>query len=478
MTRFRWRFLWPVLAVTVCLVSLCAFTAVSLFHQQATVTAVFRENVESRRAAVKLEECLADLVVLENARFDAVDPLHDRVRVHLVTIRGVANEPAERRLADRLTESFGEYLRMWQAIPPHGHPDQAGELRRVTRFLEDKVLAPCTEFRLYNGRRLEETTEQLERILQQLARGMAVVAGLGGVAGVVLGFGVARLLGRSIRRLQVQLRDAAGKLTPASHELVFTGEGGFGGLHEEVDRLSGRIERVVQELHDREREVARAEQLAAVGQLAAGVGHELRNPLTSIKMLIQIAQEEEGHGSGLSPDDLRVIDGEIRRMEWSLQTFLDYARPPKLERRPVELAAVVRDVLDLVRRRAEKQRVATLVEERGGPISLVADFGQLRQVVMNLVLNALDAMPTGGTLAVTTRRTGPWVVLEVADSGKGIASEMLPRLFQPFASTKATGLGLGLVISRRIAEDHMGTIDAGNRTGGGASFFVRLPAGG
>ena len=475
MTRFRWRFLWPVLAATVCLVVLCVFTAVSLFSQQATVTAVFRENVESRRAAVELEECLADLVALENAHIDTVAPLHDRVRTHLGTLHEVANEPTERQLADRLTVNFAKYLRMWQAMTPPTSPEHARELRKVARFLEEHVLAPCTEFRLYNGRRLEETTEQLERVLRQLARGMAVVAGLGGMAGVLLGFGVARLLSQSIRRLQIQLHDAAGKLTPASHELVFTDEGGFGGLHDEVDRLSGRIEKVVQELHDREREVARAEQLAAVGQLAAGVGHELRNPLTSIKMLVQSALEEGG--GGLSSDDLRVIDGEIRRMEGSLRTFLDFARPPKPERRPVELSAVVRDVLDLVRGRAEKQRVTARLEEQGGPLALVADPGQIRQVFVNLVLNALDAMPTGGTLAVVTRRAGGWVEIEISDSGRGVRPDMMPRLFQPFASTKDTGLGLGLVISRRIVEDHGGTIDAGNRPDGGASFFVRLPAG-
>jgi signal transduction histidine kinase len=164
-------------------------------------------------------------------------------------------------------------------------------------------------------------------------------------------------------------------------------------------------------------------------------------------------------------------------MERSLQTFLDFARPPRAERRPVDLATVLGAVVGLTHGRAEKQRVATRVENTAGPVTLTADPAHLQQVFVNLVLNALDAMPAGGTLTVATRRRDAFVEVEVADTGPGIPRDMLPRLFQPFASSKATGLGLGLVISRRIVEDHGGTIHGENRPGGGACFVVRLPLG-
>ena len=474
MVGLRLRFLWPVLLVTFCLVLLCVFTAVSLFRQHATVAGVFRENVASRRAAVEMEECLSDLIAMEYARVEMVGPLHDRARAHLASVKEYADEPEERILADRMTAMFAKYLQRWQALPPPGQPGHESAARDATNFLETQVLSPCTEFRLYHGRRLEEITAQHERVLNQLAWGMAGVAGLGAVAGLVLGFGVARAFSRSISRLHVQIRDAAGKLGPDLSEIVLTGESGFRELHEEVDRLSVRIERVVQELQNREREVARAEQLAAVGQLAAGVGHEIRNPLTSIKMLVQAALEGGGQ-LGLTAEDLEIIQGEIRRMERSLQTFLDLARPPKPERRAVDLLAIIDTVLGLVRVRAEKQHVVTRSSTPPGPITLTGDAGQLQQVLVNLLLNALDAMPAGGTLTVNVRPGHEQVEVEVSDSGPGISKTVLARLFQPFVTTKDTGLGLGLVISRRIVEEHGGKIGAANLPGGGASFFVRLP---
>lgn len=469
------RFFWLVSLGTLVIVCICAVIAIGLFRQQATVASVFRENVASRRAAVELEECLTDLIALEEAHVESVAALHDRIGTHLLTLTEVADQPVEFELQARISSAFTEYLRRWDALPPTGHPDHDAARRAVTHFLEVEVLRPCTEFRLYNGRRLEQATEAHEAVLGWLGWGMAGIAVLGGVAGLVLGFGVARGLRRSIRRLQVRIRDATGKLGPDLPEIVVTGEGDFRDVHAQVDHLTTRIEGVVKELQLREQEVLRAEQLAAVGQLAAGVGHEIRNPLTSIKLLVQTGLEADT--SGLTTEDLRIIEGEIRKVERSLQTFLDFTRPGKPERRPVELVELVTTVVGLTRGRAERQRVSVRVYTPPDGLRLVADGGQIQQVLVNLVLNALDAMPTGGVLHLIVRRAGDQIEVEVADTGHGIAPEMRPRLFQPFASSKDTGLGLGLVISRRIAEDHGGTLIGANRAGGGASFTLSLPAG-
>jgi signal transduction histidine kinase len=142
----------------------------------------------------------------------------------------------------------------------------------------------------------------------------------------------------------------------------------------------------------------------------------------------------------------------------------------------VDLLDVVRAVAGLIRGRAERQKVSVGLEVPGRPVTLTADAGQLRQVLLNLCLNALDAMPSGGELHLRVRApaAGP-VTIEVADTGPGVAPSMMPRLFVPFASTKDTGLGLGLPISKRIVEDHGGAITASN--GRGATFSVTLPQG-
>jgi PAS domain S-box-containing protein len=226
----------------------------------------------------------------------------------------------------------------------------------------------------------------------------------------------------------------------------------------------------------RERQMVRAEQMAAIGQVAAGVAHELRNPLTSIKGLVQV-NLREADARGLPAEDLRVIEHEIRRMERTLQTFLDFARPPRPDRRRLDPADVVDRVVALVGGRARKQGVALRFLRPDGEGWVDGDQDQLQQLVLNLVLNALDALPHGGEVEVELRppRDGH-VELLVRDTGPGIAPHILPKVFETFVSSKETGIGLGLPVSRRIAEDHGGSLTAYNLPAGGACFALRLPA--
>ena len=149
--------------------------------------------------------------------------------------------------------------------------------------------------------------------------------------------------------------------------------------------LSARIERFVAKLQQRDREVLRAEQLAALGQLAAGVAHEVRNPLTSIKLLVQAELESSTRG-GMAPEDLRIIESEVQRMERSLQSFLDYARLTEPEQKRVDFETIVENVMGLVRVRAARQRVDMQRVSPEGGVPVSADVNQMQQVVLNLAL--------------------------------------------------------------------------------------------
>ena len=243
-----------------------------------------------------------------------------------------------------------------------------------------------------------------------------------------------------------------------------------------ANALSHPIERQWLPEQQGNQQLLRAEQMMAIGQVAAGVAHELRNPLTSIKGLVQVNLREQA-ARGLPVDDLSVIEHEIRRMEKTLQTFLDFARPPAPDRRLQDLSPIVERVLSLVGGRAGKQNVTLRFERPARPIVAHVDQDQIQQLVLNLVLNALDAMPIGGAIDVELQppRDGN-ITLQVRDTGPGIAPQILPKVFESFVSNKETGVGLGLPLSRRIAEEHGGSLTAYNLPVAGACFILRLPA--
>lgn len=458
---------------SVVLLGICVVLGLSLFRQQAAVSRVLHENIVSGRAASDLEEALVDLKVLLGDHAERLSGLHARIELHLKSVRDCANEDEERVLAAGVLASYRRYCVKREALPPVGSPGRAAAVRELIDILDADTTPACQQLVEYNAGRIEASSVEHQQVIRYLAVGMAGIGVLGTAAGTLLGYAAARGVRTSIQHLQVQVRDAAGKLGRVGSEIVLTQDGDLGQLHEQMRHLLGQVEGVVETMQRQERDILRAEQLAAVGQLAAGVAHEIRNPLTAIKMLVQLARSG---GEPLPPEDLAVIETEVRRMERSLQSFLDFARPVKASRRDTDLVAVIDRTLELIRGRATQQKVTVRFDRPAGPTPAIADAEQLKQVFVNLTMNALDAMPCGGELRVRMglRPGGVWL-FEVTDTGPGIAPQLAGKLFQPFASGKETGLGLGLVISRRIVEDHGGTLTLTNRATGGAAALVSLP---
>ncbi len=159
----------PLVFVIVCLTVLCVVTAVFLFQQQSRVSDLLKENVSSRRASVDLEECLIDLTVLLEDQVNDVSALHERLEQLLVRLENVADQPMEKELSSHLNSAYPEYLRVYSQLRDE-EPDPQ-KLKNVVSFLNTKMITPCREFRLYNGRLIEDTTGDHERVLRQLAWG-------------------------------------------------------------------------------------------------------------------------------------------------------------------------------------------------------------------------------------------------------------------------------------------------------------------
>lgn len=432
-----------------------------LNSQQFRTADVLNENIGSRRAATDLHDALIDLVALHQRGVTDLKSLHERVQSRLNEIERLADKKTEKDLSHRLKESFDQYLVLWHTRSPE-----------AAQYLTNNTLPACDRLREFNSGEIESSERAHRDTLQWLSWGFLAVGVLGSGAGILLGYGLARGLRQAVDSLLIRIQDVSGMLGQDLATVEWERKDHL--WSEGLEGLAHRIEQVVGQLQQRERDVRRAERLAAVGQLAAGMAHEIRNPLTSVQLLVQTARRDPEAGA-LTDTDLSLIDGELARIEQTLRTFLDYARPPKLERVKCDLAAVAEGALQLVRGRAQQQAVDMRIHIPLEPIELNADPAQLRQVVVNLLLNALDEMPMGGTLDMAIACEGPEATLSVSDTGTGIAPEIAPRLFEPFATSKETGVGLGLVVSKRIVEDHGGVLRGFNKPGGGATFQIQLP---
>ncbi len=463
----------PTILVSLVLLGLCLAAFVYLYLEQAHSGAALGENVDSSRIAHDLESTLKDLHAEVKKGTANPEALHGLAEQQLGQARRLADKDEELELVERLETQFERYLALIRAAGTGDAASRADSRESALKVLVE-MRGACDLLQYFNARQVQESEARHRRTVQGLVVGLAAVSGTGALAGLLLGYAVARRLRRSIYQLSVRIRDAAGKLGQDAPAVVVE-DSDLEDLHEQVHGIAREIEQVVHKLRQREYEVLRAEQLAAVGQVAAGVAHELHNPLTSVKMLVQ-ALHEDAETRGLPAEDLQIMEHEILRMERSLRTFLDFARPPRPERRPLNLADVVSRTFGLIGGRARKQGVRLDFHAPKASVLVEADAEQIQQLLVNLVLNALDAMPRGGQLGVELcERDSGQAELRVRDTGPGVPAELMPRLFEPFVSSKETGLGLGLVISRRIAESHGGSLEAVNLPEGGACFTLRLP---
>lgn len=230
-----------------------------------------------------------------------------------------------------------------------------------------------------------------------------------------------------------------------------------------------------------EKKSRKMERMAYIGQLTASLSHEIRNPLSSVKMNLQILDKNPAF-TGNDKRRLAISEREIRRLEDILAQLLDFAKPLSIEREATDLNRTVRGCVELLELKLSKQGICCeiLADEALPPVP--ADRSKLEQLVINLLLNAIDSVAEGGTIRITTRTEPidgtPYAVIRIRDDGGGIPEQHLPHIFEPFYTTKTVGTGLGLANVKQIVTAHQGRVRVENDPGRGAVFETLLPLGG
>jgi signal transduction histidine kinase len=249
----------------------------------------------------------------------------------------------------------------------------------------------------------------------------------------------------------------------------------FTGARREASERQQNLEQLLDRM---ESQLDVASRLAAISRITGGVAHEIKNPLNAISLHLDLLRARLGGPEESLVSEIDILSREVRRLDRVVKTFLDFSRPVDVRLEEVDLAALVREVADLMTPQARLARIDMHFDPPGnGDITAIrGDADLLKQAVLNLVTNALDAMQIGGKLQMSVARAGDHVTLEVADNGPGIPPELRQKVFQLYFTTKTKGSGIGLAMTYRAVQLHNGTIDFSSVDGRGTTFRLQFPA--
>lgn len=329
------------------------------------------------------------------------------------------------------------------------------------------------------GEQVKELAEPLERRANQkmatlengqsTLRVRSIYLGIGAIAFAlaITAWGVIAM--RPLRRL----RDAARRVAAGDYagRIEVHGPAEIRDLAKELNSMAAAVQ-------ERERELVRSERLAAVGKMAAQITHEVRNPLSSIGLNTELLDEELRTDQVEAKALCRAITFEVDRLTAITEEYLAFGRLPKSKLTPESVNPMVSALVSFVKEDLAAKKVVLAAElASGDPVAMV-DAAQLRQCLINLVRNASEAVASngGGHVTLRTRRDGQRVEIAVEDDGHGIPPDVLPRLFDPFFSTKEGGSGLGLALTQQIVKDHGGDLTVASTVGKGTTFTVSVPA--
>ena len=297
----------------------------------------------------------------------------------------------------------------------------------------------------------------------------ALIFLLGSLLSLTVGWLVSERLTRPLRGLSAGVR--AVTAGDYSQRVAVFGHDELAELSSTFNHMTARLG----ELHHLEAQLRRRDRLHALGEVAMGLAHEIRNPLGIIKTATQLLHRRADLGE-TDKRHLEYVVSEVTRINDLITEFLDFAKPSAPVRALQPARPLVEEILGFCKPELENHNIDAHIDDQAPGAMLYADAGQLKQACLNLIVNAIDAMPEGGSLTVRIAREDNYTVIGIADTGQGIAPDMMERIFTPFVTTKASGTGLGLAKVFSIMDSHDGRIECISEIDAGATFNLYIPA--
>jgi len=461
----------------------------SAYRLESLQETVVSENLASVQAAEELE-----IAMLEQRGYVSSYILDDGNRRWLEQLDGkrgafdewmarahaTARSDAEHEVLDRLERVQRDYARRREDVV---ELYDAGEEEQATALLlgevaelYDQCYALCEEFLDMNQQLVAATSSDARRQVEQVTLIAMVTLTLTVLIGMALLWLFFHGVIFPLRRLAAEARLATDRPGTAAIDLD---RDELRDLAHYMTLLMADVAETRSDLEHSRGRLAHAEKLAAVGKLAASVAHEIRNPLTSMRMWVYSLRRAVGEDEATG-QKLDIVSGEIVRLERIVRNFLEFSRPPQLKLARHLIGTLLDKTLELIQHRLDEQRVRVVRRDEPRLPEVLCDEEQLRQVLLNLTNNALDAMRPGGELHVNlsaSRRGGRrMVIVRLRDTGTGMSAEVQARIFEPFFTTKEGGTGLGLCIAASIMARHGGTLELNHSTPQGTEWGLWIPA--
>ena len=239
------------------------------------------------------------------------------------------------------------------------------------------------------------------------------------------------------------------------------------------------VRKAIEKTKNLEKRAINSERLAFIGTLAGGLAHEIKNPLSTLNIYLQLLQEElesmTGENSKRVYMKTQVLQKEVQRLEQILNDFLRFARGQKLELKDHDMNEILDEVADFVTPEIKQKKILILKNYDADLPQCRLDSNLIKQAILNIIINAEQAMENGGELMIRTSKDKKYIQIDITDTGPGIPKDIIDKIFQVYFSTKKTGTGLGLPTAKRIIEDHRGTISVQSEEGKGTNFSIKLP---